>query len=240
MLDPEAESAALKERSHQLIELLDDAHPVLDRSELDEVLAESRRLGDAARRARREAATKFVTDGDAGVPVGPAPVVRRVQTNRHGRDRDVFHGRSVVTDQLLEYWRHRKDVVFPATERMHRAAVEDRPYNQALVSAAHGHVSVLQGRRSVLSEAGDLLEAALKAYDDSYANVRMAALDSQQIANEAQTRLDSLKREAASALVGGDEVKGFIANTLGVVLDAPVDPDTAMPLIQVDKTGQPV
>jgi hypothetical protein len=241
MLDPEAESEAVKQRSAELAQLLDAGAPVVDRSGIREALAESRRLGDAANRARRDAAQRVAEGLDPGCPIGHAPPVRRVRTDpRTGRNLDPFGGRSVVTPELVAYWEHRKDVVFPAVEAMYRQAATERPYREALVAAASGQVALLRERRSMLSEGGVELEAAVMHYDEAFVALRQAANDAQSIATEAETRLASLKREAASALVGTDEVKNFIGATLGAVLDAPVDPDTAMPLIQVDRAGQPV
>jgi hypothetical protein len=238
MIDVEQESEALRERSQQLTELLDAGHPVVEGCA--DVLAESKRLGKVAYQARREAAARMAAGLPVDCVVGNPPPIRRVATNRRGKDLDQFGGRSVVTDELVAYWTHRRDIVAGAVEAVYRSAAEHTPYREALVAACRGHIGVLQQRFAVKSEGGVELESALERYDSAYRNLRESANDAQRIAVEATDRLAALAREKASALLGTDETKGFVANVLGAVLDAPVDPDTAMPLIQVDKTGQPV
>jgi hypothetical protein len=242
VIDAEAESDALRQRSVDLGELLDAGHPVVGGGSLPEV-AESRRLGQLAHQARQTAAARVAAGLDPGCVVGRQPPVRRTRTDRHGRDLDPFHGAAVVTDELVAYWEHRRDVVAPAVEAQYRRAATDRPYREALVAAARGHIAVLRERQAMLSEGGLGLEAALARYDEAFLALRQAANDdAQTIANEAETRLASLRREAAQALVGGDEVKGFLGATLASVTDVGVvDPDTALPLVAVDaRTGWPV
>jgi hypothetical protein len=233
MLDPEAESAALKQRSLELVQMLDSSHPVVEGCA--DVLAESKRLGKVAYQARREAAAKVAAGLDPACVVGNPPPIRRVATNRRGKDLDPFGGRAVVTDELLEYWTHRRDVVAPAVEGVYRSAAEHTPYREALVAACRGHIGVAQQRFAMKSEGGVELEAALERYDSAYRNLRESANDAQRIAVEATDRLAALAREKASALVGGDQVKGFIGATLAAVTDRPVDPDTAMPLEKVTR-----
>jgi hypothetical protein len=235
-----AESAVTKERSHQLIELLDNSHPKVDRSQLKEVLAESRRLARATHRARGVVAARWIAGADAGVPIGHQPPIRRIKTDARGRDADPLGGRAAVTPELIAYWEHRRDVVFPATEGMYRAAAERTPYQEALAAAARGHISLLRERRTMLSEGGDKLEAALGRYDTVYLNLRANAIDSQDIASEAVGRLASLKREAAAAELGdGPDEKGFIGAVLSTMSDLPVDPETALPLVPAP-TSTPV
>jgi hypothetical protein len=239
----EAESEALKQRSLELVELLDAGHPVLDRTQLRAVLVESKRLAGETHRARRDVAARVAAGLDPGCPIGRAPAIRRVKTDWRGRDEDPLGGRAVVTDALLEFWRYRRDVVFPAVEAMFRAACESTPYRLALVASARGHVALLQGRCTMQTEAGDLLEAALGTYDVAYANLRQSVVDATEIAAVAQERLDALRREVASLDLGDDTttVTNFLANTVSMVTDSPVDPKTAMPLVPHNaRTGQPV
>jgi hypothetical protein len=233
-MNVEAESEDLRQRSLELSQLLDAGQPAVEGCAA--VLAESKRLGALASQARRDAAAKVAAGRDPGCPVGHTPPIRRIRTDGRNRDLDPFHGKAVVTDQLLRYWEHRRDVVAPAVEGMYRAAATERPYRAALVSAVHGHMALLRERRSMLTEGGADLEASLRRYDDAYVNLRQGALDAQQIVIEAQTRLDSLKREAASTLGGGDNVKGFIASSIAQATDALLlDPDTSMPLEKVTR-----
>jgi hypothetical protein len=233
MLDPEAESAALAQRSLELVQMLDSSHPVVEGCA--DVLAESKRLGAVATQARKKVAAKIAAGLPVDCPVSHQPAVRRVRTDRRGRDLDPLGGRSAVTPELLEYWRHRKDVVAPAVEGSYRQAAERTPYREALVAACRGHIGVAQQRFAMLSEGGSDLEAALRRYDDAFTNLRMAALDAQSIATEAQTRIAALRRAAASATLGDDDLKGFLASAIAQATDAPLfDPDTAMPLEPVN------
>jgi hypothetical protein len=204
------------------------------------VLTESKRLADETHRARRQVAGRVAAGLGlpAKVVLGRTPPIRRIRTDtRTGRDLDELHGRSAVTPELLAYWQHRKDIVFPAVEAMYRAAAERKPYSEPLVSAARAHISVLRERRSMLSEGGDALEAALGAYDQSFENLRTAVIDSQDVATEAIERLASLKRLVAEAELGdGPDEKGFIAGVLGSMSDLPIDTE-GMPYVPVADTG---
>jgi hypothetical protein len=224
----EAESRAMTERSVALAQLLDAGHPVVERPV--EVLAESRRLGAVAAQARRIVATRIALGQDPGCPVGLPPAVRRVRTDWKGNDLDPLHGRAAVTPELLAYWTHRRDAVAPAVEATYREALAARPYRQALVSACHGHLELLRQRRAMLSEAGDTLETALRNYDAGYENIRLAALDTQQIAVEAENRLANLRQEQVALLVPDTRVKGYIASTISGVVGLPTDPSSGMPI----------
>jgi hypothetical protein len=138
-------------------------------------------------------------------------------------------GRSVISPELLSFWQHRRDELAPATEASFREAAQRVPYSEALAAAARGHLAVLAGRQS-RGEGAEGLAAALKAYDDAYVALRQSAVDSQQIAIQAQARLDSLEREKANSVVGGDQVKGFIASVLAADSDLPVNVETGVPL----------
>jgi hypothetical protein len=238
VIEPEAESQALKQRSLELAELLDAGHPVPESPAA--VLAESRRLGAAAHQARRAVAVKVAAGLDPGCPVGRPPAVRRVRTDQRGRDLDPLHGRAVISAEIVAYWEHRRDVVAPAVEASYRQAAEKTPYRPALVAAARGHIAVL-GQRQSNTEGGAELNAALQRYDVAYTALREAALDTQQIAVEAEDRLASLRREEASIHLGGNQVKGFLASVISTVTDFPVNPDTAMPLVPAGaRKGQAV
>jgi hypothetical protein len=232
----EAESEALRQRSEDLAGLLDAGHPSV--TPPGDVLAESRRLGAAAAAARKGVAARLAAGMDAGtgVTVGAVPPIRRVRTDSRGRDLDPLHGRTVITAELVRFWEHRRDQVAAATEGSYREAAERVPYSPALVAAARGHISLLRERMTMQTEGGVQLESALKRYDDVYANLRAGAIDAQQIANQAQARLDSLEREKANAVVGADEVKGFIAAALSTITDLPTDPDLGLPLVPVGAT----
>ena len=231
MIDVEAESEVLRERSLELAQLLDQGHPVVERASA--ALAESARLGQLAQQARKKVAVRVALGEDPGCPVGLPPAIRRVRTDWKGNDLDPLHGRAAVTPELLAYWTHRQEVVAVAVEGSYRMALEVTPYRPALVSACHGHLSLLRGRRSMLSEAGDVLEAALRNYDTAYENIRHAALDAQHIAVEAENRLANLRREQVALLVPDTHVKGYIASSISAVTDLPTNPDSGLPLVPV-------
>jgi hypothetical protein len=221
-IDVEAESEALRRRSTDLAELLDAGHPVLGPQppEVDE----SRRLGHVANVARQQVGARVAAGKDPGegVTVGAAPQIRRVRTDRWGNDLDPMHGRTTITPQLVAYWEHRRDVVAVAVEGRFRQALEQNPYRPALVAAVQGHLAMLRQRRST-GEGLDVLDGALRRYDQAYANLRESALDAQHIATEAEDRLASLRREAAKLEVGDVTQTGLIASVLAVDDPAPVD-----------------
>jgi hypothetical protein len=234
-IDVEAESAALKERSAELAQLLDAGHPVVDRSQVRQVSAESQRLAKETHRARREVAARVAAGLDAGCVVGRQPPVRRVKTDpRTGRDLDPLGGRSAVTDELLRFWEHKRDVVAPAVEGQYREAAERTPLRPPLLAAARQHIALLRQREMMLSEGGVELEASLAAYEQAFVNLRQAALDvPTDISAEAITRLQSLRRIQAQAELGdGDDERGFLANAISQVTDVGlVDVATTMPLV---------
>ena len=242
MIDVEAESREIRERSAELAELLDGGHPVLDRTHVREVAAESRRLAREARQARQRVAAQIATGAGAPCVIGRQPPVRRVRTDPHtGRDTDPLAGRSAVTAELIQYWTHQKDVVAPAVEASYREAAERTPFREALVASARQHVSLLKSRETMLDEGGVELEASVARYDEAYVNLRQAAVDAQAISGEAETRLQSLRRIEAEAVLGdGDTERDFLANAISSVTPTGlVDPATAMPLIPDSSRATP-
>jgi hypothetical protein len=242
MIDVEAESREIRERSAELAELLDGGHPVLDRTHVREVAAESRRLAREARQARQRVAAQIATGAGAPCVIGRQPPVRRVRTDpRTGRDLDPLAGKSAVTAELLAFWEHQRDIVAPAVEASYREAAERTPYQPALVASARQHVSLLKSRETMLDEGGVELEASVARYDEAYVNLRQAAVDAQAISGEAETRLQSLKRIEAEALLGdGDDERGFLANAISSVTPTGlVDPATAMPLVPDSSRATP-
>jgi hypothetical protein len=234
MIDPEAESAAVRERSAELAGLL-AVLPVVERAS-PAVLAERRRLARATHEARRTAAAKVAAGlpAGAGVVVGAQPPVRRVVTDWKGVDRDPFHGSPCVTPELVAFFEHQRDHVAAEVAGQYRRAAEATPYREALVAAARQHVEVLRGRRTMLSEGGSEVEAALTAYEQAYVNLREAAIDAQFVAGEAQQRLDTLHRIVVQVELGDalDE-RPFIANAI-----ASAAPDT--PIVFDAKSGDPL
>jgi hypothetical protein len=224
----EAESRSLTERSRELAQLLDNSHPVVEGS-LPE-LAESKRLGLVAARARKDVAARVAAGLPAGCVIGRQPPIRRVRTDAKGRDVDPLHGSAVVTDELVEYWTYRKNVLAGAMEQHYHSAAMNPPYSPLLVASSRQHLAILQVR-DIRGEGAQELSASLKRYDMAYSALREAANDAQHIATEAEDRLRALRREVAQAEVGGDEVRGFLAHVASTMSGLPVDPETALPLV---------
>jgi hypothetical protein len=234
LFNPEAESEAMKARSLELVELLEDL-PVVKGSPPE--VAESRRLAQVAGQVRRTVAARIQAglDPGPGVVVGGRPAIRRVVVDNKGKDVDPLGGRVVISDELVEHWRYRRDVLAPAVAAQYTRAAEETPFSESLVAAAKGHLSVLRGRESMKQEGGVELEAAVKAYSDSYSALRTAALDAQQIGVEAENRLNALQRERAQAQLGeGDTTRGLIASAMVEATDAlAFDPESLTPLVPI-------
>jgi hypothetical protein len=198
------------------------------------VWAEHRRLAALTHQARRDAAAKVAAGIDnPGVTIGRQPPLRRVATDpRTGRDVDPFHGAAVITPQLTEFWTNQRDVVGPSVQAQYRQAAERTPFSEAAVAAARQHVGVCRMRRTMTTEGGADVEAAVARYEQSYVNLRQQALDAQTISGDAETRLMSLRRIEADALYGDDgNERGFLAAAVSTLSEVGlVDPDTLTPL----------
>ena len=219
LLDVEAESAALKARSAQLVVLLDASTPVLDPSPIREVRAQANRLARLAHAARLIVAAKLASGDDPGVAVGHQPPIRRVGNGRSDPD-PILKGRAAITPELLAYWEHQRDVVARVTEDTYRQAILDSPHQPALVAAAHGHLGVL-GLRQSRGEGDQELWAALKAYEGAYASLRKAPSPVRTSPTPRWPGSTNLRKIAAAALVGDDGtsvVTNFIASAIASVL----------------------
>ena len=227
VIDVEAESSALMQRSAELASLLAGSEPVVDRSPIRAVEEEAARLGKMARAARSYVAIQLAAGLDAGVGVvvGRPPPIRRVKTDARGRDLDPVHGRAVITPALLAYWEHQRDVVGPTTEGAYRRAIEVCPWQPALVASVKGHLGLLGLRGSGKDEGARELHSALRQYELAYSVLRDGAHDAQNIATAARSRIAALEREAANALVGDETttVTALIASAVSMVTDGPVD-----------------
>jgi hypothetical protein len=232
MVDPEAESAALKERSAELVQLLDASHPLV--AGIPALWAERRARAAVTHQARQDAAAKDAAGIDnPGVTIGARPALRRVRTDWRGNDLDPFHGAACITPQLTAFWEWTRDVFGPAYGDQYLEAAQRTPYRPALVSCARAHVALLQQRASMLSENGVEVETALARYDQAYENLRQGPLDAQAIVGEAVERLAALQRISAEAVLGDEpKVSGFIASSISAAV-----PDAA---IMFDDTAVPV
>jgi hypothetical protein len=233
VIDPESESAEHHEKSLALVELLDSSHPTVE--PIPAVWAEHKRLAAVAHQARQEVARRVAAGLDAGCVIGRQPPVRRVRTDqRTGRDLDPLHGASAVTDELIGFWEHQKNVLAPAVESSYREAAERTPYRPALVASAKQHIGLLRQREMMLSEGGVELEASVNGYEQAYVNLRQSAIDARDVAGEAETRLISLRRILAEAEFGdrNTEERDFLANAISQVTPTGlVDAGSGMPMM---------
>ena len=210
----EAESEALRERSAELVRLLDEAAPIVDRTPIYEVKQEARALAAAAHAARQVVAEKIAANVTPGTPVGRQPLVHRVRTDSKGKDLDPLHGRPVITPELIASVEHQRYVVGPAIEGVYRQAVLDRPWRAALVAAVRGQLELLRVRQSFKIEGGEELAASLIRYEAAFSAVAAGINDGQTVTTEATARLANLERVRAEATIGDDgstSITGLIA-----------------------------
>jgi hypothetical protein len=88
-----------------------------------------------------------------------------VAADAMGRDLDpVLRGRVVLSEQLTEYWQHRRGVLGPAIIAAYTQAGQHVDTRSPLVAAARGHLAELRARESFDFEAGEELVTALQRY----------------------------------------------------------------------------
>jgi hypothetical protein len=220
----------MRERSLELAGMLESQIPVVDKTGIREARAESSRLAGEARRARDQVA-EAVRKGlplPPGCTLGVQPPIRKVPSEPGDRRAyDTLQGRPVISEETLEHWRYRRDVVAAAVEGCYRRAAEQMPQATALTAAAKGHLAVLAQRDSYRAEAGEALEVALRALEDVAGVLRGGIVEAQEIANEASAELDRLRAEVATARVAASGVDlglndrwiaGRVAGALGIEL----------------------
>lgn len=235
MIDPQAESQALAERSLELAEMLDRALPVVDQGPIRTALAESRRLGLEAKHARDDVARRVAAGGEPGCPVGPQPPIRRVPSTRTGQDPDpIMRGRAVVTPELVDYWIHRRDHVGPAIVAAHQDAAAGLAELRPLLAACRGHLSMLRPRGEDEAEGGPVLRAAVAHFTDLRAALASGINDGQSVVSEAADRLGILRGEATAGKLGDqgiDWVQPWVAGRVAAVLqlDGPIDVTAPLP-----------
>jgi hypothetical protein len=203
----------LRERSAELAAQLDAAVVTVDRSGIDQVLAESQRLDAAARAARADVSRRLAAGRQPGVPLGPVGPVRRVPEGPNGQpDGDPWlKGRVALTPELFDYWTHRRDVVAPAYRDAYLAAGAQYEARPSLLAAARGHGALLRDRESVTSEGGVELYAALRRFLDSAGSIREGVAQADEIQREAEAALERL--HAAPGLAAVEDEHGPMAAT---------------------------
>jgi hypothetical protein len=201
-IDVEAESEALRQRSAELVEMLDAALVTVDRTGIREVLAESKQLHTEALAARDRVSQRLAKGQPAGVPLGPAGSIRKVRTDAWGHDLDPhLKGRLACTPELAAYWVHRRDVVAGAFRAAFVEAGERFAQNPSLVAAATGHLGLVRSRGTFMAEGGDTLEAALNRHQDVGPTIRSGVIEADGISARAEAALSELATAPLAAAV---------------------------------------
>ncbi|HEY2304190.1 MAG TPA: hypothetical protein VGH66_19980 [Acidimicrobiales bacterium] len=241
MINPEAESKAIKARSIELVHMLDECVPTVDRTPIRDAQAEARRLAGEAKRARDAVVEKVRRGQDPGVPLGLKPPIRKVHTDGRGRDLDgVLLGRAVISKEIIRHWEFRRDVLAGAIISVHQDAAEKLPTAAPLLAAARGHLAELADRHSFKDEAGAELEAALKRFEDTRGILAEGINEGQHVADDAAAHLEGLAGEIAAAKMaerGVDTVSPFVAGRLAAAMGDVVDLIDASPRVNYGETA---
>jgi hypothetical protein len=219
----EAESRALLERSRQLAELLEAAIPVVDKTPIREALAESKRLGGEAHKARDRVVAAARRGKDLpGVVLGPVAPIRRVPAGRRDREAyDALQGRACVTAELVAYWAFHRDVLGPAITAAHEDAAAKLPQATALLAAVTGHLSALRQRGAFAEEGRAELEAVRQRFDECRGHLQEGVNDGRMVTTQAVERLEALQGEATAAKIQGqgvDFLSPWIAGKVAALL----------------------
>jgi hypothetical protein len=202
MIDVEHESELLKQRSHDLAAQLGATVVVVDRTGIEEALAESRRLAERAAAARAAVAARLAAGQQPGAALGPFQPIRKVRTLPDGRDPDPhLQGRVAVTAELLDFHTHRRDVVAAAYREAFARAGARLDARPALVAAAKGHLSLLRERGSFTAEGGDRLDRSLRSFLDIAGTLRAGQQEADEIAAAAEVALTQLRAAPLQAVM---------------------------------------
>jgi hypothetical protein len=239
MIDTEAESRALLERSQDLAAQLEAALPVVDGTMIREALAESRRLGDAAEAARAEVDRRLAAGKSPGCPLGPLGAIRKVRTLPNGRDAEPgLRGRTPITLEIVGYHDHRRDVVAAAYRAAYTEAAERLERRPTLVAAARGHITELRRRETYLTEGGQELETALRRFLDAPVALDAGCQEADKIAVAAEQALGWLRTAPAEAQIEAQHgpvaqfttAQWVAAQTSLALGSEPVDAKTGAPI----------
>jgi hypothetical protein len=239
MIDTEAESRALLERSQDLAAQLEAATPAVHDTGIREALAESQRLGDAAEAARAEVEGRLVAGKPPGCPLGPFGAIRRVRTLPNGRDAEPgLRGRTPITPELVGYHEHRRDVVTAAYRTAYTEAAEQLERRPTLIAAARGHITELRRRETYVTEGGQELETALRRFLDTPSALQMGHHEADKIAFTAEQALGWLRTAPAEAQIEAQHgpvaqfttAQWVAAQTSLALGSEPVDAKTGVPI----------
>lgn len=205
-IDPEGESQALAQRSAEIAEALQSLIVEVDRSGIREAQAEAARLGSLAHEAKARVAEALRRGKPLplGTSLGAVPPIRRVP--RAGRDLAVYDttaGRSVISSELVELWRYRRDVLGPAITAAYEQAARSLAQVPAVEAAARQHLNTLRIRQNFVAEGGPAVEAALAAHQAQRGRMAEGLSEGQAVSVEAENRLAALGAERATAALEG-------------------------------------
>jgi hypothetical protein len=245
MIDLEGESRAIRERSLELAGLLEAGIPTVDRRPIAPLRAESARLATEANRAREAVAERVRQRLDPGAVMGPIPPIRRLPT---GKDTDAtLRGRTVVTDELVSYWRHRRDQLGPGIVGCYEAASLPR-LPAVTLAAVEGHLALLRSRGDHVDEGASTLQGALTRYQSVPEQLAIGTAEGQAVIAEAEARLSSLLSEEMAIRTGqgtsweswaAGRLAAFQADPLDLPAEVPAPPETFHPVGRAEPPAVP-
>jgi hypothetical protein len=206
-IDIEQESRALLERSRELATMLENAIPTVDKTQIREALAESKRLGTEARKARDTVVERVRKGRDPGVTLGPVAPIRKVPSDRQeAAVYEVTKGRAILTAELVAYWAFQRDVVGPAIVSAYEAAAEQLPLDQTLLATVAGHLALLRQRGIFVDEGREELDTARRHFDACRGRLQEGVNDGRLVSDRAGEVLENLQGEATAAKMQGQGV----------------------------------
>jgi hypothetical protein len=231
-VDAVRESEEVAARSCELTKLLNKVTVVLDRSRVDQEEARSRELLAEVSLARRRV-VEAVRRGD---PVGPGVVlgvvepIRKVPSDRAGYAAYMaLDGRDVLSDELVEYWRHRQTGLASAVREMFVQAAAAAASTAPLRASGREHLARLRSRETLAEEGGEALLGALNRLEFLFDEFHRKLLDAADIEWEASARLADIdtarfkarlfERDGEAALRHVDNV---VFGRLAAMVDEPV------------------
>jgi hypothetical protein len=240
-VDAVRESEEVAARSCQLTKLLNEVTVVLDRSRVDQEEARSRELLAEVSSARRRVveAVRRGEDPGTGVVLGVVEPIRKVPSDRAGYDAYMtLNGRDVLSDELVEYWRHRRDALAPAVRAMYVQAAESAVSTAPLRASAREHLARLRSRETMADEGGEALLGALNGLEFRFDEFHRKLLDAADIEYEASARLADIDTARFKARLFATEPEAAVRHIDNVVfgrLAAMVDEPVMVPVRQAGR-----
>jgi hypothetical protein len=231
-VDAVRESEEVAARSRELTKLLNEVTVVPDRTEVDQEEARSKVLLAEVTAARRRVveAVHRGEDPGPGVVLGVKEPIRKVPSDRAGYAAYMaLDGRDVLSDELVEYWRHRRDSLAPAVRAMYVKAAESAASTAPLRACAREHLARLRSRETLNEEGGTALLGAVNRLEFLFNEFHLKLLDAADIEYEASARLADIdtarfkarlfERDGEAALRHVDNV---VFGRLAAMVDEPV------------------